>query len=222
MYGGLNVHPSLLPDLRGAAPIEHAILRRRDYTGVSIQTLHPQHFDRGLVLAQTPAPGVSIPWGTTATRLETQLAQSGADMLVNVLKTRSFVQPVEDAGWYASSDGPIDHAPKIQKQDRSIDLKQSTLEDLLAAQYALGDTWCTLPNGDRLILHKVVDTGRLDPPGSKPGFWAQYGSPRTLMLRDALGRVGIVEESTYAGGKAGMGNDKMIRLLPKDEQVWET
>jgi methionyl-tRNA formyltransferase len=69
-YGGLNVHPSLLPDLRGAAPIEHAILSGRNYTGVSVQTLHPLHFDHGVVLAQTPAPGIPIGPDTTAAALE--------------------------------------------------------------------------------------------------------------------------------------------------------
>ena len=36
-YGGLNVHPSLLPDLRGPAPIIHTLLKQRSHTGVTLQ-----------------------------------------------------------------------------------------------------------------------------------------------------------------------------------------
>ncbi|OAA62544.1 methionyl-tRNA formyltransferase family [Niveomyces insectorum RCEF 264] len=54
-YGGLNVHPSLLPDLAGAAPIEHALLAGRTRTGVTVQTLDAQTFDGGRVLLQGPA-----------------------------------------------------------------------------------------------------------------------------------------------------------------------
>lgn len=53
-FGGLNVHPSLLPDLHGAAPIEHAVLLGRPRTGVTVQTLHETTFDGGRRLLQGP------------------------------------------------------------------------------------------------------------------------------------------------------------------------
>lgn len=53
-FGGLNVHPSLLPDLHGAAPIEHAVLLGRGRTGVTVQTLHETTFDGGRRLLQGP------------------------------------------------------------------------------------------------------------------------------------------------------------------------
>ncbi|EAT87685.1 hypothetical protein SNOG_05294 [Parastagonospora nodorum SN15] len=116
-HGGLNVHPSLLPDLRGPAPIEHAILRGRERTGVSIQTLHPTRFDHGTVLAQTPAPGLAISRDATAARLGEELAAVGARMLVDVLRERMYLAPHRDVGWYA---GSIAHAPKTTKQDRKL------------------------------------------------------------------------------------------------------
>lgn len=218
-YGGVNVHPSLLPDLRGPAPIEHAILRRREYTGVSIQTLHPQQFDQGTILAQTSVPGTHIPWGTTAQCLEAQLAESGAKMLVEVLKSRKFVPRLQDAGWYAQSNGARDHAPKITKQDRYIDFAQSTLDDLLAVQYALGDPWCILPHGNRLIIHKVIDTGLVDRVGAEPGVWVHKDCPTHPLWRDAMGKIGFIIESTYAGGKARSGNAKLLRMLPKEDST---
>ncbi|KAH7355605.1 formyl transferase [Pyrenochaeta sp. MPI-SDFR-AT-0127] len=215
-YGGLNVHPSLLPDLRGPAPIEHAILKKRARTGVSIQTLHPMHFDQGTVLAQTPAPGVQVPRDTKKTVLEEQLARTGAEMLVDVLSTYKYVPPLKDVGWYADSSEPIGHAPKITKQDRFIDFGDIALEDIQSIQNALGNSWCILPNGDRLILHKVADTGRIDSLAREPGIWVQKGYDYPL-FRAACGRIGAILESTYAGSKAGQGNAKLLRIFPPQE-----
>ncbi|KAH9876056.1 hypothetical protein J1614_003935 [Plenodomus biglobosus] len=213
-FAGLNLHPSLLPDLKGPAPLQHTILRRRKYTGVSIQTLHPKHFDQGLVLSQTPAPGIEVPLGTTAQELEAQLAGAGADMLVHVLKSRMYMPPMEDAGWYTRSKGPTDHAPKITKQDRFIDMKTSRLEDILAVQYAIGDPWCLLPGGERLILHRLIDTGVVDPFNGTPGVWAQEQCKFPL-LRDVQGQVGVIMESTLAGGKGRAGNATLLQKVPK-------
>jgi methionyl-tRNA formyltransferase len=215
-YGGINVHPSLLPDLRGPAPVAYAILKRRECTGVSIQTLHPKFFDQGTILAQTPAPGIPIPRGISAAALEEQLATTGAQMLVDVLQSRKFVPPQKDVGWYASSQGPIDHAPKITKQDRFISFSQRSMEDILAIQYALGDLWCTLPDGDRFIMHKVADTKLIDTLGREPGIWVSKALKRPL-FRAACGKIGVILESTYPGSKARQGHTMLLRVLPVQE-----
>jgi methionyl-tRNA formyltransferase len=224
-YGGLNVHPSLLPDLRGPAPIEHAILRRRERTGVSIQTLHPQHFDQGTVLAQTPEPWTEIPQDIPSRALENQLASAGAKMLVEVLQAQLHIAPYKDAGWYASSGGPIDHAPKITKQDAYVDFGEKTVDDILAMQRALADTWCTLPSGDRLVLHKVAAADTLlwdaadqaDAADQVVGIFVAENFDRPL-FRAACGKIGIIESSTYAGSSAGSGNAKLMCMFAPQEQ----
>lgn len=218
-YGGLNVHPSLLPDLRGPAPIEHAILKRRQYTGVSVQTLHPRHFDQGTILAQTPMPGheICLPTETPgmAQVVEQQLATAGAEMLVDVLKQRRFVPPREDVGWYAHSDGPIDHAPKVTKQDRYVDFEKHTVADVIAKWNALGDLWCLLPTGERLILHNVL---HLPPDDNdivrfKPGLFVNPDMKPVLWFKGACGQMGIVLQSTLEGNKKGQGNVKLLQLF---------
>ncbi|CAN9137145.1 unnamed protein product [Alternaria alternata] len=219
-YGGLNVHPSLLPDLRGPAPIEHAILKRRQYTGVSVQTLHPRHFDQGAILAQTPMPGheISLSRDTPdmARVVEQQLATAGAEMLVDVLKQRKFVPPREDVGWYAHSNGPIDHAPKITKQDRYVDFEKHTAADVIAKWNALGDLWCLLPTGERLILHDVLDPMLPDDDEyvtMKPGLFVDSDLEGFLWFRGACGKMGNVLSSTLEGGKKGQGNAKLLQLF---------
>ncbi|KAI4960066.1 hypothetical protein J4E86_001685 [Alternaria arbusti] len=219
-YGGLNVHPSLLPDLRGPAPVSHAILKRRQYTGVSVQTLHPRHFDQGTILAQTPMPGYEIaipsePSPETAQILEQRLAAAGAEMLVDVLKERRFVSPHEDVGWYAHSDGPIDHAPKITKQDRFVDFRKDSLADVIAKHNALGDLWCLLPTGDRLIIHDIIphnaDESQLST--MEPGLFVDSQTRNVLMFKGACGEAGHVLQSTLQGHKKGSGNAKLLSLF---------
>ncbi|KAI4629182.1 uncharacterized protein J4E87_003443 [Alternaria ethzedia] len=219
-YGGLNVHPSLLPDLRGPAPVSHAILKRRQYTGVSVQTLHPRHFDQGTILAQTPMPGFEIaipsePSPETAQILEQRLAAAGAEMLVDVLKKRRFVPPHEDVGWYAHSDGPIDHAPKVTKQDRYVDFRKHTLADVIAKRNALGDLWCLLPTGDRLIIHDIIPHNLDESQFSttEPGLFIDSQTKNVLLFKGACGGVGQILESTFQGHKKGQGNAKLLSLF---------
>ncbi|KAJ4294555.1 Methionyl-tRNA formyltransferase [Kalmusia sp. IMI 367209] len=210
-YGGLNVHPSLLPDLRGPAPIQHALLKSREFTGISIQTLHPSEFDRGIILAQTPSPGIRIPSWASFEDLNTLLADEGADMLVNVLKSRAFVPPLKDVGWYKDSGGPVDHAEKILKGHRQVDFLTATMQEILAIKLACGDPWYQLPNGDRVILNEMSESNTVSEE-SRKGLWVPEGSDIPL-ARTACGRVLKIEKSTYEGGKIRGGNSRLIRVL---------
>ncbi len=80
-YGGLNVHPSLLPRWRGAAPVERALAAGDNETGVAIMHLDAG-FDTGPIyrLERTP-----IGAGETAGELSARLARRGAALLLGVL-----------------------------------------------------------------------------------------------------------------------------------------
>jgi methionyl-tRNA formyltransferase len=79
--GMVNVHPSLLPGLRGAAPVEWAIMRGHETTGVSIMQLDAG-MDSGPVLHQIPH---RIDPDVTAGELSAHLAEMGAQALVETL-----------------------------------------------------------------------------------------------------------------------------------------
>ncbi|KAK4162598.1 formyl transferase [Cladorrhinum sp. PSN259] len=117
-YGGLNVHPSILPDLRGPAPIHHAILNNYTYTGVSVQTLSPEAFDHGTVLAHTPAGRFLIGPHETTGSLRRELGLQGAKMLIRVLKQNLHVQPHVDVSPKVPN---LIHAPKISIKDKQVD-----------------------------------------------------------------------------------------------------
>lgn len=210
------MHPSLLPDLRGAAPIQHALLKQRSHTGVSVQTLHPSRFDAGVVLAQSEAPGVRIGRDEGAGELEGRLARIGARMLVEVLKARAYVHPVR-RGWYGDELGPVEYAGKIVKADHFVDFATMTLQRILATQRALGDTWCVLASGDRLVVHELVDLGEVDTQGHERGMWVQDGY-KEILFRAKCGSVGGIRRSTFAGGAKGKGN-KIVRKMFKEGKL---
>lgn len=143
-YGGLNVHPSLLPDLRGPAPLHWALLRRYSHTGITVQTLHPKQFDHGKIVAQTSSPGIAIPEGSRPNDLMDLLAPIGGRMLVEVLRNRKFLDPPTQQ----SSSASIVHAPKIRPDDRCMDGHDWDAEEVLLRDRVLGDLWFTLPNVD--------------------------------------------------------------------------
>ena len=116
-FGSVNVHTSLLPRYRGAAPVAHAILNGEKETGVTIMKLD-EGMDTGDVLAQA---GVSIGPDATAGELEGQLSRKGVDLLLDSL-------PAYLSGRLQAR--PQDHgqaslAPLIRKEDARVDWTRS-------------------------------------------------------------------------------------------------
>ncbi|PYH46104.1 methionyl-tRNA formyltransferase [Aspergillus saccharolyticus JOP 1030-1] len=154
-YGGLNVHPSLLPDFRGPAPLHHTLLNGRTRTGITLQTLHLKHFDHGTILAQTPAPGFDIPTPASCTvpDLLNVVAPKGAEILVAGIREGLFVPPVKDAGWRSTvNDSPLIHATKIVPEDRHIDWTNWTLHEIQRRHQVLGPLW-----SKSLVAHGTSD-----------------------------------------------------------------
>jgi methionyl-tRNA formyltransferase len=115
-FGCLNVHTSLLPRYRGAAPIQWAILNDDPHTGVTIMKMDAG-LDTGEILAQATTP---IAADDTSQTLHDRLAIMGADLLVRTI-------PDYAAGRVPPHPQPavgVTYAPKIRKQDGQIDWSQ--------------------------------------------------------------------------------------------------
>lgn len=113
--GVLNVHPSLLPKLRGASPVQSAVLTDARTTGVSIMLLD-EKMDHGPVVVQKPIHVAE--WPPYANDLERDLAQAGANLLVSVLP--DWIRGAAIATPQIDSDATF--CKKISKQDGEIDL----------------------------------------------------------------------------------------------------
>ena len=113
--GMVNVHPSLLPGLRGAAPVEWAIIRGHETTGVSIMQLDTG-MDSGPVLHQIPH---RIGPDVTAGELSSHLAEMGAQALVETLAMLEQSDPPPAP--VAQKEERATFAPKLTREIARID-----------------------------------------------------------------------------------------------------
>lgn len=111
--GSVNVHASLLPELRGAAPVNWAVIRGHERSGVTIMRM-VRELDAGPVLAQV---AVELGPGVTAGALFGRLADLGAAALVAILD-RMEAGPV---GSLAQEDDRATYAPKLDRSDARVD-----------------------------------------------------------------------------------------------------
>ena len=178
----LNVHPSLLPRWRGAAPIERAIDAGDATTGVCI--MRPvAEMDAGPVCA---CEQVEVRREDDYGSLSRRLAGIGGDLLVKVLDERTECRPQPSEG--------ITEAPKITADDRRLDPEQpaEALERRVRALNPHVGTWLELPNGERLGVRRA----RAAETGAAPGVLATdpdgrllYGALELLDVQPAGGRA---------------------------------
>ena len=148
--GCYNVHASLLPRWRGAAPIQRAIMAGDEVTGVSIMRL-TQGLDEGPVCLAEPVP---IAPGATAGDLHDKLAVLGAEFMSRALtglesgQLRCTAQPDEG----------VTYARKIEKSETRIDFSpaaRAVLNHIHALSPHPG-AWFALPTGSRDMRVKVL------------------------------------------------------------------
>ena len=125
--GTLNVHASLLPALRGAAPIQAAIRLGFSETGVTIMRMVPA-LDAGPVILQASTP---IPDDETYGELQLRLSELGALTLVEALTLMSLDRVTETA----QDESRVSYAPKVTRDDARIDwrLDASVVSRLIRA-----------------------------------------------------------------------------------------
>jgi methionyl-tRNA formyltransferase len=119
-HGSINLHASLLPKYRGAAPIQWAIARGETVTGVTTMRMD-EGLDTGDILLQREL-GISA--DDTAETLSPRLAALGADLMVETL--RGLEQDTIPARPQDHSEATL--APLLKKEDGLIDFHQSAQE----------------------------------------------------------------------------------------------
>ena len=146
----VNVHFSLLPRWRGAAPVERAILAGDDQTGVCVMQVVPE-LDAGPVYAQS-----TVPMGQShLAELRDELAEEGAALLTQTLRV-GLHDPVPQQG-------AVTYADKIEPDDLHLDWSRPA--DELLRVIRLDGAWTTLRGARLRVLEAAVDeTGASDPP----------------------------------------------------------
>ncbi len=175
----LNVHPSLLPRWRGAAPIERAIEAGDAETGVTIMRPTAE-LDAGPICLQRREPiRPDDDYGTLASRL----AVLGGELLVAALDTRpGFTeQPAEG----------VTYAEKIQAEDRRLDPARPAdeLERRVRALHPHVGAWVELSDGGRLGVRRA----RVDSAPGQPAPGELGSRDRRLLLGTANGALELIE-----------------------------
>lgn len=117
-YGTINLHASLLPQYRGAAPINHAIMNGETKTGLTTFMLD-EEIDTGKIILQRE---MEIGKTEAAGELHDRMMVAGADLLLKTIEQirLSQVKPLNQAA-LTSASGPLKPAPKIFKEHCRID-----------------------------------------------------------------------------------------------------
>jgi methionyl-tRNA formyltransferase len=150
-FGCLNIHASLLPRWRGAAPIQRAILAGDEETGITIMQMDAG-LDTGAMLTKTPVP---IREHDTAASLHDTLAGVGARAIVAALANHAALVPV------VQDDARATYAAKLSKEEAQLDWRQpaDALARAVRAYNPVPGAWTLLDGALLKIWSAQVATG---------------------------------------------------------------
>lgn len=193
--GFLNIHPSLLPRWRGAAPIQRAIMAGDDVTGISIMRMTTK-LDAGPVLAQQAMP--ILPDDTFASLLN-RLAKEGAQMMVESLDQINQLKPLP------INQAASNYAKKVDKSEARIDWNREAgqLDCLIRGLSPSPGAWSQI-RGTRI---KLLASCRED----------GCGAPGALLddnLRVACGKGAVRILRLQRAGKSPMAAAEFVRGFP--------
>ena len=196
--GFVNVHFSLLPAYRGAAPVQRALMDGVAVTGVSIMVL-TEGMDEGPVLATADT---AVDPDETAGEVGERLAAIGARLLIDVLSdyVAGALEPVPQ------DDGRATYAPKVTPEEARLQWTEPALAvaNKVRALNPVPGAWTTL-GGERVKLWRVRAAPRTD---LRPG---------EMLVADALyagaGDGAVTIEEAQVAGKKRMSGIEMARGL---------
>lgn len=197
----VNLHFSLLPRWRGAAPVERAILSGDAVTGVCVMAVD-EGLDTGAVFARAE---VSIDDTITADELRSQLVSVGTTLLVDTLLVDTLArgltapEPQPDEG--------VTYAHKLTADDHRLDWNRPVVEVLRVIR--LGGARTTF----RDSAFKVLAARLVAPDLGEPGA----GEPETAVRRDA--RPGTFVSPTRVAGRNG--DLELLRVQPAGKPAME-
>ena len=192
--GCLNIHASLLPRWRGAAPIQAAVLAGDTESGVTIMQMDAG-LDTGAMLL---AGNVPIGPRGTAALLHDQLAELGARLIVRALAERPRPRPQPASG--------ASYAPKLSRADGKLNWTGTAaeLDRLVRALNPWPGTWCQM--GDEVL--KVLE--------AEPATGTANVAPGTVLhgLEVACGEGALRLLRVQRPGRAPMAADAFLRGTP--------
>ncbi len=204
-YGCLNIHASLLPRWRGAAPIHRAILAGDDKTGITIMQMD-KGLDTGDMLYKAEC---AISVEDTTASLHDKLAELGAQAIITVLKDLDGYQ----ANAERQDDSCANYAEKLSKAEGEIDWHQpaDTIERQIRGMYPYPSTYTFLKEDDKLKRVKILaamPVNQSQTTVAQPGSIISVGKNAILVAcgkqqqADDMATTLRLTELQFAGSKA--------------------
>jgi methionyl-tRNA formyltransferase len=159
LHKSVNVHFSLLPKYRGAAPVQWAILSGEEKTGVTIFELN-ERMDEGDILSQLET---TIGMRENARELEERLSRLGADLLVKTLET------IDELPHLTQDPTRVTLAPRLHKDQGRINWAKDAFSiDRMVRAFSPWPGAFTFLRGQRIIIHAGSPL-TVPPPPPDPG-----------------------------------------------------
>jgi methionyl-tRNA formyltransferase len=154
----INIHASLLPKWRGAAPIQRAIMSLDNETGISIMKIVPK-LDAGPILLKSK---IKISKEMNYEQLSVQMSELGAKL---ILESLDLIESGK-AKYISQNEKEATYAKKISKQETKINwnVEAKTLVAKINALYPSPGTWFEL-NGSRIKVIKAIEIKAKGTPG---------------------------------------------------------
>jgi methionyl-tRNA formyltransferase len=202
--GSVNLHASLLPELRGAAPIAWALIRGYRTTGVTVMRMTPG-MDEGPILLQMEVP---IEEEDSAGSLASRLSEVGAEAIVEALAMIEFggIEAVEQDSTRAT------YAPKLERESARVDWGREARE---VANHIRGNdpspgAWTTFRSEPvKLFSPRVASEGQGDSSGAAlegaggPGTVLAAGATLTVRAGRGALDIGLVQPAGRRRMEAG-------------------
>ena len=185
-FGMINVHASLLPKYRGAAPVHRAVISGDDRTGVTIMRV-VKELDAGGMFAKVIRP---IGPDETSDVVETALADMGADLLFTVVEQIASGIAREEP----QDETQATYAPRLTKEEGLIDWTQSAsrIHNRIRGLYPWPHAY-TFLNGTRLIVRRsAVAKRNAGASASNPGT-ILLATPDAVHVATGDGELAILE-----------------------------
>ena len=207
-FGAVNVHGSLLPKYRGAAPVQWAIANGETETGVSVFLLD-EKMDHGPLLEQRKIP---IGLQDTASSVLDKMVAPGCDALDCAMERISGGGPESLPAQEHEKASP---APKLKKEDGRIDFSKSAIEIHNRIR-----AFCPWPGGFCLLNGKIAYFRKTNPVERKMGISPGEGKvfDGSLFVGTGNGELEILE--IQLEGKRSMSASDFLRGIQHKDALW--
>ncbi|MFN3455074.1 MAG: methionyl-tRNA formyltransferase [Pseudobdellovibrio sp.] len=213
-YGAVNVHGSLLPLWRGAAPIQRSLEAGDEVTGVSLQKM-VKKLDAGPVIGERR---LKLDDEINATELYSKLAKLGCELLQIELMdyVRGNLVPT------VQNEALVTFAPKIEKEESLIDFKQSarSIHNKVRA-FSMGPGTYFMTQGKRLKVHKTKVLNSFSENQNKYQFGEVISVDHELVVKTGEGFISLLEVQPESKAKMAVTDFLKTQPFKKGQIIYD-